>query len=419
MLIDQAEALNGAGANKQALARARTATAEADRLGLPGLGAEARIQLAGALYESGTLDGVIEACEQAARLAAEAHEDRRVASAWINALHFVGGRKGKLAEATRLEPVAEAAVIRAGNSVDLRASLAVDRAELANMRGDWTTARDRLVEAIALTKQARGAESPALARLSSLLGTAYTQLHDEASARAAFEDARVRLIRLYGDTTPHLGVVLTNLGVLERATGHLKEARGDLEAALAIKQRAVGPNHVSLAPTLADLGLVLEDLGDLRGAHDVAARSLALVEKAYGPTAIQLVSPLQLLANLAHETGDDAAGLPLAERAVALQAEVAEAPPLDVVLGTLVVIQIELHQVTRARANIDRAMAITQKSHDPDALAEVLVAEAFVQVAEHRPTARAALEHALARVKASQSGGRQRTKLEQALAALH
>jgi tetratricopeptide (TPR) repeat protein len=49
-----------------------------------------------------------------------------------------------------------------------------------------------------------------------------------------------------------------------------------LERALAIKERAYGRDHTSVAITLTNLGAAYSDLGDYAKARDVLERALAI-----------------------------------------------------------------------------------------------------------------------------------------------
>ena len=70
-----------------------------------------------------------------------------------------------------------------------------------------------------------------------------------------------------------------------------------LERALAIKERAYGPDHVKLAITLWNLAEVHENLGDTVKQREILERALAINE-AYGPDHSETADCREALARL-------------------------------------------------------------------------------------------------------------------------
>jgi tetratricopeptide (TPR) repeat protein len=77
--------------------------------------------------------------------------------------------------------------------------------------------------------------------------------------------------------------------LLNRAAGYLcgraaySAARPLLERALAIREKALGPEHPDTATSLNNLAWLLQDQGDLAAARPLYERALAIREKALGP----------------------------------------------------------------------------------------------------------------------------------------
>ena len=65
--------------------------------------------------------------------------------------------------------------------------------------------------------------------------------------------------------------------------GDPAKARDMLERALAIQERAYGPDHVALGTTLWNLAMVHENLGDTVKQREMLERALVINERAYGP----------------------------------------------------------------------------------------------------------------------------------------
>jgi tetratricopeptide (TPR) repeat protein len=74
-----------------------------------------------------------------------------------------------------------------------------------------------------------------------------------------------------------------NLGNLLLRASRYEEALTQYERALALKQRALGPEDSDVASTLFNLGLASQYLGRYAAALEQQERSLALREKTRGP----------------------------------------------------------------------------------------------------------------------------------------
>jgi tetratricopeptide (TPR) repeat protein len=82
---------------------------------------------------------------------------------------------------------------------------------------------------------------------------------------------------------PEYGPSLNNLGDLLQAMGDLAGARPYYERALAIHEKALGPDHPIRPQSLNNLGYCCNAMGDLAGARPYYERALAIREKALGP----------------------------------------------------------------------------------------------------------------------------------------
>jgi tetratricopeptide (TPR) repeat protein len=86
---------------------------------------------------------------------------------------------------------------------------------------------------------------------------------------------------------------------------------------LAIREKALGPEHPDTATSLDNLVLMLQ--GDFAGARPLLDRALAIREKALGPEHPDTATSLDNLAFLLQAQGDLAAARPLYERALAIR----------------------------------------------------------------------------------------------------
>ena len=86
-----------------------------------------------------------------------------------------------------------------------------------------------------------------------------------------------------GVAPENIAEILNNAGRYLRHFANFNEAKSCFERALAIDEKALGPNHTSVAINVNNLGLVLQDQGDLVGAKRCFERALSIDEKALGP----------------------------------------------------------------------------------------------------------------------------------------
>ena len=106
-------------------------------------------------------------------------------------------------------------------------------------------------------------------------------------------------------------------GVAE-ATGHHEEARQLFERALALREKALGPDHAIVAASLDELGSALTSLGRYDEAARVLERARAIKEKTLGPQNPELAETLLVLGNLQLARGKAAEAVPLLEQALKL-----------------------------------------------------------------------------------------------------
>ncbi len=104
-----------------------------------------------------------------------------------------------------------------------------------------------------------------------------------AEARPYYERALAIREKALGPDHPDTATSLNNLGYLLQAMGNLAEARPYYERALAINEKALGPDHPDTATSLNNLGALLDSMGNLAEARPYYERALAIREKALGP----------------------------------------------------------------------------------------------------------------------------------------
>jgi tetratricopeptide (TPR) repeat protein len=138
--------------------------------------------------------------------------------------------------------------------------------------------------------------------------------------------------------------------------------------ALAIREKALGPEHLDTALSLGNLGLLLQKLGDLAGARLHLERALAIDEKALGPEDPEAATSLNNLGNLLREMGNLAGARPYLERALAIKEKELgpEHPSTATSLNNLGMLLYAMGDLAGARLHLERALAISEKGLGPE-----------------------------------------------------
>ncbi|MCB8977790.1 MAG: tetratricopeptide repeat protein [Ardenticatenaceae bacterium] len=211
-------------------------------------------------------------------------------------------------------------------------------------------------------------ESGKAANLCNELGYHIRAVGDSAGARPFYERALAIREKALGPDHPDTALSLNNLGALLDSMGDLPAARPFYERALAIREKALGPDHPDTAQSLNNLGYLLRAMGDLPAARPFYERALAIDEKALGPDHPDTASDLNNLGGLLQAMGDLAGARPFYERALAIREKAlgpdhpATARSLNNFGGLLQA----MGDLAGARPFFERALAIREKALGPD-----------------------------------------------------
>jgi tetratricopeptide (TPR) repeat protein len=110
-------------------------------------------------------------------------------------------------------------------------------------------------------------------------------------ALAVFEKA-------LGPDYPNVAATLNTLGTIYTAQGRVADAEPLHRRALAIEEKTLGPDHPGVAPTLNNLAKLYDDQGRYADAEPFYRRALAIHEKARGPDHPRFANTLNNLAVL-------------------------------------------------------------------------------------------------------------------------
>jgi tetratricopeptide (TPR) repeat protein len=171
-----------------------------------------------------------------------------------------------------------------------------------------------------------------------------------------------------GPEHPDTATSLNNLAGLLLDQGDLVGARPLYQRALTIREKVCGPEHPDTAMSLNNLALVLKEQGDLVGARPLYQRALAVAERVLGPDHPRTARSLNNLAILLNAHGDPVKARPLYERALAIAEKVLgpEHPDTARSLDNLANLLQDQGDLAGARPLHERALAICEKVFGPE-----------------------------------------------------
>jgi len=156
--------------------------------------------------------------------------------------------------------------------------------------------------------------------------------------------------------------LLDRVGTYFHGRGGYADARPLYERALAIREKALGPEHPDVATSLNNLASLLSDQGDHAGARPLYERALAIREKA-----LDEANSLNNLAVLLKYQGDYGTARPLYERALAIREKALGPEHADLAksLNSFAVLLSDQGDYAGARPLYERALAIREKALGP------------------------------------------------------
>lgn len=192
----------------------------------------------------------------------------------------------------------------------------------ANVRragGDVAGALPLVERAHQVFRAARGPEHLETIAAAYVLAVVHAELGDPERAASEFERVLEVRRRMLGEEHPEVARTYRSLAhARASATGDMRAVLPLLERALAIEERSVDPDAVSLVPSLQNLGVVYRELGELERSEQVLARAVANVEGTHGGAHPDLGPLLADLGEVLLLRGDCPRALAALERAAAL-----------------------------------------------------------------------------------------------------
>ncbi len=158
--------------------------------------------------------------------------------------------------------------------------------------------------------------------------------------------------------------IIVHLGIALVQAGHYTEAEPHLNRALAIREKALGPNHRDTATSLNNLAELYRAQCRYAEAEPLFKRALAVREKAFGADYPDVAVSLNSLAYLYESQGRYAEAGPLFKRALAIREKVfgADHPATAISLNGLASLYDSQGKYAEADPLYKRALAIREKA---------------------------------------------------------
>jgi tetratricopeptide (TPR) repeat protein len=407
--IDRGDAEGNAGRFDAARTIYDGVVASAVRLAWPPLEARAWVEIGHLELTRGRIDDGNTALANAIDAASRARDDRLVADTLLKMLVAVMASTVQTSETDRLIKLADAAITRAGDDPEQRATyeqtvgmmeyLRFHRAEgaqhldralaiLEHLPGDHREQLARLrttraanalddkdlPRAVAELAKARSAmgdpveRSPNAANYLSTACMAHLFLVQFDQAVAECTKARDLFAQRLGSEHPDTAAAEGNLGNVLVRQGHGPEALAALEHSFAVNAAAYGADHPQSMSARKNLADALEQLGQHERARDHYNALLDAQERLLGTTHPQVLETMALLAGTEINAGDPKAGLARLEKALPLlEAKLGSTHQMTVTaLNSLATAYENTGRRTDAIATFERAKSRLIESAGPD-----------------------------------------------------
>ena len=171
-----------------------------------------------------------------------------------------------------------------------------------------------------------------------------------------------------GPEHPDTAVSLNNLAMLYQAISAYADAAPLYEHALAIIEKALGPEHPNTAVALNNLAALYVTTAAYEKAEPLYRRALATIEKTLGPEHTNTATALNNLAFLYHTTAAYAKAEPLYRRALAIDEKALgpEHPNTAIAVNNLALLYQATGAYAKAEPLFERALAIMEKARGPE-----------------------------------------------------
>jgi CHAT domain-containing protein/Tfp pilus assembly protein PilF len=200
------------------------------------------------------------------------------------------------------------------------------------------------------------------------LSSRYDEQGRYAEAEPLYQRALAIKEKALGSDHPTVATALNDLAELYDEQGRYAEAEPLFRRSLAIKEKALGADDPAVATTLNDLAELYDDQGRYAEAEPLYKRSLAIDEKALGPEHPSVATVLNNLAKLYDEQGRHADAESFYRRALAINEKALgpDHPNVAQSLNNLATLYVNQGRYAEAEPLLKRALAIDEKALGPD-----------------------------------------------------
>ncbi len=213
-----------------------------------------------------------------------------------------------------------------------------------------------------------GLSFPEAARLLNEAGLYLKQRARYTEAEPLYRRALAIWEKALGPDHPQAATSLNNLAGLLQATNRLSEAEPLCRRALAIWEKALGPDHPQVAIGLNNLAQLLQATNRLIEAEPLMRRALEIDERSYGPDHPNVAIRLNNLADLLRVTNRVGEAEPLMRRALEIDERSygPDHPDVAIDLNNLAQLLQDTNRLSEAEPLYRRALAIWEKALGPD-----------------------------------------------------
>jgi tetratricopeptide (TPR) repeat protein len=317
----------------------------------------------------GKLDVAEKSYLEATKVATRSRQDSIAARAWMGLID-VAAHRPKDSKALEWLELAEAAVVRAGNSNELQFHLQNARGRLFARRSDHKKAVPAFRRALELLLAQDKPDPYQLAAARQRLGQQLVVMGKPKEGLAQADKALAEGQRALGEGHPMLARVHEARADALLAMQRFKEGVAASRAALSIIEGSRGPKHPRMASSLISLGIGLGELGKYKESIDAYKRAAEVLAAAYGADSVEVAMPIHNAGVMYRALEKNEEAREYLERALKLRKENLPADHLDLVLSYS-----ELGSLAEGEGHYDlaldnyrRALAIDKKRLGPDHL---------------------------------------------------
>jgi len=301
--LDQITALEKSGQIQEGVKLAVDIEQETQALAYPPLQAKALALLGRLQSSAGQASQAESSLRGALLLAAEAKDDRVLAQVLAELIFVVGYKLARYPEAWTLEPVAAAAVMRAGNPAELRADVFNRLGIVFRVQGKYDQAIAYFQTALDLYQESAQPKLTKIAPTLNELGIVYRKKGDLDRALTFYRRCLDREIAALGPKHPNVGYALNNLGNVFFMKKEYHRALENYQKVVSIWEMSLGAQHPDLALVLNNLASVLHLKQQYQDAEQLSLRSLAIRRQALGIRHPAVASSLSTLGGICQATG--------------------------------------------------------------------------------------------------------------------